>query len=100
MFPNKRIRYKTGIVVETGEAREIAHFCLLVSYGAGAINPYLAFETFDQMIQDESSKQSNSNCHSLQLLGPNDHLLVNQNFQDCWLKKDSKDPRYRGFLNE
>ena len=50
----KRIRYKTGIVVETGEAREIAHFCLLVSYGAGAINPYLAFETFDQMIQQKA----------------------------------------------
>ena len=39
----KRTRYKTGIVVETGEAREISHFCLLVSYGAGGINPYLAF---------------------------------------------------------
>ena len=49
----KRVRYKTGIVVETGEAREITHFCLLVSYGAGAINPYLAIETIEQMIQQK-----------------------------------------------
>ncbi len=49
----KRVRYKTGIIVETGEAREITHFCLLVSYGAGAINPYLAIETIEQMIQQK-----------------------------------------------
>ena len=47
----KRKRHKTAIIIETGEAREISHFCLLISYGAGAINPYLAFETFEQMIQ-------------------------------------------------
>ncbi|GIT63545.1 MAG: hypothetical protein Ct9H300mP21_10910 [Pseudomonadota bacterium] len=39
--------------METGEAREITHFCLLVSYGAGAINPYLAIETIEQMIQQK-----------------------------------------------
>lgn len=37
-------RTKIGIVVETGEAREVHHHCLLVGYGADAINPYLAFE--------------------------------------------------------
>jgi glutamate synthase (NADPH/NADH) large chain len=42
-------RMKVGIIVETGEAREIHHFCLLLGYGAGAINPYLAFETLDDM---------------------------------------------------
>ncbi len=46
----KRKRYKTGLIVETGEAREIAHFCLLIGYGAGAVNPYLVFETVDQML--------------------------------------------------
>ena len=56
--------------------------------------------TFDQMIQDESPKQSNLNCHSLQLLGLNDHLLVNQNFRDWWLKKDPKNPQNQGFLNK
>jgi len=47
----KRKRHKVGIILETGEAREVGHFCLLVSYGAGAINPYLAFETFEKMIK-------------------------------------------------
>ncbi len=37
-------RTQIGIVVETGEAREVHHHCLLIGYGADAINPYLAFE--------------------------------------------------------
>ena len=37
-------RTRIGIVVETGEAREVHHHCLLVGYGADAVNPYLAFE--------------------------------------------------------
>lgn len=44
------LRGNAGIVVETGEAREVMHFALLIGYGAGAINPYLAFETLDDMI--------------------------------------------------
>ncbi|HSB81514.1 MAG TPA: glutamate synthase large subunit [Candidatus Methylomirabilis sp.] len=44
-------RTKVGMVVETGEAREVHHCALLMGYGAGAINPYLAFETLDDMIQ-------------------------------------------------
>ena len=38
-------RTQCGLVVETGEAREVHHFCLLIGFGAGAINPYLVFET-------------------------------------------------------
>jgi glutamate synthase domain-containing protein 2/glutamate synthase domain-containing protein 1 len=38
-------RTQCGLVIETGEAREAHHFCLLIGYGAGAVNPYLAFET-------------------------------------------------------
>ncbi|HET9929053.1 MAG TPA: glutamate synthase central domain-containing protein, partial [Polyangiaceae bacterium] len=45
-------RMRIGIIVETGEAREVHHFCLLTGYGAGAINPYLAFETLDQGIRE------------------------------------------------
>ena len=41
----KGLRTSTGLVVETGEAREVHHFCVLAGYGAEAINPYLAFET-------------------------------------------------------
>ena len=40
---------QTGLVVETGEAREVHHFCVLAGYGAEAINPYLAFETLEQL---------------------------------------------------
>ena len=38
------LRTQIGLVLETGEAREVHHHCLLVGYGADAINPYLAFE--------------------------------------------------------
>jgi glutamate synthase (NADPH/NADH) large chain len=42
-------RMRVGIVVETGEAREVADVALLVGYGAGAVNPYLAFEAIDAL---------------------------------------------------
>ncbi len=45
----KGLRTSVGIVVETGEAREVHHFCVLAGYGAEAINPYLAFETLADM---------------------------------------------------
>ncbi len=38
------LRTQIGLVLETGEAREVHHHCLLIGYGADAINPYLAFE--------------------------------------------------------
>jgi len=41
-------RTQIGIVIETGEAREVHHHCLLTGYGADAINPYLAFEALWQ----------------------------------------------------
>jgi len=43
------LRMQTGLVVETGEAREVHHFCALAGYGAEAVNPYLAFETLEQI---------------------------------------------------
>src|SRR5258706_5689982 len=43
------LRMQTGLVAETGEAREVHHFCVLPGYGAEAINPYLAFETLEQL---------------------------------------------------
>ena len=42
-------RTEVGLVVETGEAREVHHFACLAGYGAEAINPYLAFETLEDM---------------------------------------------------
>ncbi len=44
-------RVRVGLVVETGEPREVHHVALLLGYGAGALNPYLAFETLDDMIR-------------------------------------------------
>ena len=44
-------RTKCALVVEAGDAREVHHCALLIGYGAGAVNPYLAFETFDDMIR-------------------------------------------------
>jgi glutamate synthase (NADPH/NADH) large chain len=46
-------RTRIGIVIETGEAREVHHHCLLVGYGADAINPYLAFEALWQARREE-----------------------------------------------
>ena len=43
------LRTSVGLVVETGEAREVHHFALLAGFGAEAINPYLAFETLATM---------------------------------------------------
>ena len=43
------LRTSVGLVVETGEAREVHHFACLAGYGAEAINPYLAFETLVAM---------------------------------------------------
>jgi glutamate synthase (NADPH/NADH) large chain len=42
-------RMRCGIVLESGEPREVHHFCLLLGYGAAAVNPYLAYETIRDM---------------------------------------------------
>jgi glutamate synthase (ferredoxin) len=44
-------RTRVGLVIETGEAREVHHMALLLGYGAGAVNPYVAFETLDDMVR-------------------------------------------------
>ncbi len=44
-------RTRCGLVVESGEPRDIAHLALLIGYGAGAINPYLVFETMEDLIR-------------------------------------------------
>jgi glutamate synthase (ferredoxin) len=48
------LRTRCGLVIETGDAREVHHVALLMGYGAGAVNPYLAFETIDDMIRHGS----------------------------------------------
>jgi glutamate synthase (NADPH/NADH) large chain len=52
------LRMQTGLVVETGEAREVHHFCALAGYGAEAVNPYLAFETLEDIRVQRGMKLS------------------------------------------
>ncbi|HEX4378164.1 MAG TPA: glutamate synthase large subunit [Steroidobacteraceae bacterium] len=46
------LRMRVSLVLETGEAREVQHFALLIGYGCAVVNPYLAFETIEGMIRD------------------------------------------------
>ena len=46
-------RTKVGLVIESGEPREVAHFAVLFGYGAGAINPYLTFDTLAHMADQQ-----------------------------------------------
>src|ERR1039458_1554838 len=45
-------RTRVGLVLESGEPREVHHFALLIGYGCSAINPYLAFDSLDDMIHE------------------------------------------------
>ena len=45
-------RGEVGLIVESGEPREVMHFCLLIGYGASAVNPFLAFETIERLHQE------------------------------------------------
>ncbi|HEV3165824.1 MAG TPA: glutamate synthase central domain-containing protein, partial [Isosphaeraceae bacterium] len=51
------LRTRAGLVIECGDAREVHHFALLFGYGAGSINPYVAFETLDDMIRQGMVKE-------------------------------------------
>ena len=50
-------RTRVGLLIESGEPREIHHFALLLGYGAAAINPYLVFETISEMVDSGSIKE-------------------------------------------
>ena len=47
------LRTRVSLVLETGDAREVHHMALLIGYGAGAVNPYLAFESIEDLIAEE-----------------------------------------------
>jgi glutamate synthase (NADPH/NADH) large chain len=46
-------RTQVGLILESGEPREVHHFACLIGYGATAVNPYLVFETLDHMVQEK-----------------------------------------------
>jgi len=69
------LRTKVGLVVETGEAREVHHVCLLAGYGAEAINPYLAFETLSALRPTLAEKFTEEQLHQRYIKALNKGLL-------------------------
>lgn len=57
----KGLRTKTSIIVESAEPREVHHFALLIGYGADAINPYLAYQSIDALIDNKMLKDVDYN---------------------------------------
>ena len=50
----EKTRTEVGLIVECGDAREVHHMALLLGYGAGAVNPYLAIESIEDLIEEGS----------------------------------------------
>ena len=48
----QRTRTNVGLIVETGEPRDVHHFAMLIGYGAGMVNPYLLFETLVDLVRE------------------------------------------------
>jgi glutamate synthase (NADPH/NADH) large chain len=69
----KGLRSRCGLVVETGEAREVHHFAALLGFGASAVNPYVAFETIEDMrlrgLLLESLSEAEAREHYVKALG-------------------------------
>ena len=61
----EKTRTQVGLVVECGDAREVHHMALLVGYGAGAINPYLAFESIEDMIANDLNGLGGMDAHKV-----------------------------------
>ena len=63
------LRTTVGLVIETGEAREVHQFCTLAGFGAEAINPYLAFDTIEELRhslnEDISTKEASKRLETL-----------------------------------
>jgi glutamate synthase domain-containing protein 2/glutamate synthase domain-containing protein 3 len=54
----RRLRAEAGLVIESGEPREVMHFCLLIGFGANAINPYLAFEAIEELRRQQVTPEA------------------------------------------
>lgn len=66
---NAGLRTSTGLVVETGSAREVHHFALLAGYGAEAIHPYLAIETLRDLAQGNKELEEDYIKHFVKGVG-------------------------------
>jgi len=60
-------RTQIGIVVESGEAREVHHFCLLIGYGADAVNPYIAMYALRQAREEGQISEEYTNTKIVQV---------------------------------
>ncbi len=69
------LRTSVGLVVETGEARQVHDFCLLASYGAEAINPYLAFDTLSSLRLELGAGLSEADSHKRYIKALNKGIL-------------------------
>jgi glutamate synthase (NADPH/NADH) large chain len=69
----KGLRSKCGLIVETGEAREVHHFATLLGFGASAVNPWLAFDTIEDMrrrnMLPESLSADEARRHYIEAIG-------------------------------
>ncbi|MTJ81397.1 MAG: glutamate synthase large subunit [Telmatospirillum sp.] len=68
-------RTEVGLVVETGSALQVHHFCLLAGYGAEAVNPYMAFETLDAIRPGLSEVISEHDLHKRYIKGIDKAML-------------------------
>jgi len=70
-------RLQTGLVVESGEPREVHHFATLIGYGAAAINPYVMFETLDELVDERwlPQEMTKEEAHKRTLKGISKALL-------------------------
>ncbi len=64
---HRRQRTRTGIIIETGEAREVMHMAILLGYGASAINPYLAYEIITDLALNKRLSKDVGPAHALEL---------------------------------
>jgi len=71
----ERLRTEVGLVIETGEARQVHDFCLLAGYGAEAINPYLAFDSVAAMSPHFPDKLSVEEAHKRYIKALNKGIL-------------------------
>jgi glutamate synthase (NADPH/NADH) large chain len=60
-------RTRAGLVIESGEPREVMHFALLTGYGAGAINPYVAFETITELVENGKVEGEDDADHAIRM---------------------------------
>ncbi|MCX7945385.1 MAG: glutamate synthase-related protein [Hydrogenophilus sp.] len=66
---NKGLRTRTGLVVETGSAREVHHFAVLAGYGAEAVHPYLALLTLREMAGGDEAVAEKYQKHFIKAVG-------------------------------